>query len=266
MTIKLITVFLTSFLLFCKQRHEEPSVLHVGGGVDLGTVDFGYPVQKINVRVGNRQIECTSVSIAKNFLITAAHCVFDPNSQHIVNALAVDFHPCMAEVVNIFVHEKFDYSQVQKISVYDLALLEIRPALSAEDERLDRYPLQIKQIAVHAPSQGERLELIGFGKTAYGQRLGSMTPHLGINTIAKITDNFIQYQVPSSFKSIQPFKNLGSVNESFSLGGDSGGAVLVRGQLVGMIVGVRPANLEGIAINLNGSVAKNFLRKHIPLQ
>ncbi len=161
---------------------------------------------------------CTAEVLAPDIVLTAAHCVTKPANMRVhFNDSATP--PRLIEVADVRVHPAFhaDAIKTRERSV-DLALVRLKAPLPPEFK-----PLPLSETA--GIDIGAPLELAGYGLTKEGDARSSGTLMRADVTLRAPLSNLLLWMEGAGASS----KNTGACT------GDSGGAVLQSGTLVGVI-------------------------------
>ena len=194
-----------TILVFCLLSSAAPAI--VGGARKVGLASE--PIVMIIGARGNKGLLCTGTALARDLVLTSAHCVAASGSYRLLPSADATSMPIKA----IARHPRFDpHGYERGRATADLALLKLARPL----------PAHISPVAL-APegdmlTTGERLQIAGFGLTVPGKDFSTGVPHVATLVV---TGRPTAMQV----RLVDPVKR----GERFGLGGcvgDSGGPVL----------------------------------------
>jgi Trypsin len=195
--------FLLASVVLCVV-FQRPAAALVGGA-ELTQGDVAQNVVMIRSARGAR---CTGVVLARDIVLTAAHCTSDATELTVYRG--TDAGAESDKVIAVAAHPQYDAKGYAKSQVsVDLALLKLALPLS------DLGPVVIRE---RVPLPGERLLVAGFGDAAAGSSAG-----LGALQTATLT----AIGEPSSLqlRLADPASHGGAVAGLGSCRGDSGGPV-----------------------------------------
>lgn len=196
----------------CIPESELLAANIVGGQVVQQT---DYDAKLVLMVISDGQL-CTAAPIAKNMILTAAHCI----SKNRTNTFAAFYSSLSCEsgfnrnnnalaVKEVFIHEAFNSQASPDQMEGDLAILKL------ESNIPEGYPVYNLADPAQMPSDSE-LFIYGYGKT------GSQASGSGI--LRKISMNSDDYKVMLSQKKVR----LSQFNGAGICQGDSGGPSLVK--------------------------------------
>jgi secreted trypsin-like serine protease len=196
---------------------QRPSAALVGGA-QLAQGDVARNVVMIR---SARGAHCTGIVVARDIVLTAAHCTSDGTELTVYRTTDAGAESC--KVIAVAAHPQYDargYAKSQ--AAVDLALLKLALPLS------DPGPVVMRE---RVPLPGERFLVAGFGDAAAGSSAG-----LG----ALQTATLIAVGEPSSLqlRLADPASHGGAVAGLGSCQGDSGGPVFERSGGRFVLVGV----------------------------
>lgn len=274
-----------SFLIFIPLiAHSTEVANSLNGEIDCsiiinGTETTDYPAigkltRTINIdghtlRVGN----CTGTVVAPTKILTAAHCV-----KEYTDGGGFEWNGKSLSVKDVFVNP--EYVKVSKNKsgskfAYDLAIIEVNDVLADK-------PIMIDQ----GLKQGDDVELVGYGfnesifKPDNSQltQTGEGVKRKGFNTIDRMENGYATFDGRRENRNFFGFSkvlfdhiDLIDGSDASLAQGDSGGAALKNGKLVGVISGsysgVGLINADGTYQNfvtpLSSEKNRRFLSKHL---
>jgi Trypsin len=196
----------------------QPPAAALVGGAQLAQNDVAQNV----VMIGSaRGAHCTGVMLARDIVLTAAHCTSDTTELTVYRRTEAGAES--DKVIAVAAHPQYDSGGYAKSQVaVDLALLRLALPLS------DPGPVVMRE---RVPRPGERFVVAGFGDAAAGSSAGLGAPQTA--TLTAIGE-------PSTLqlRLADPASHGGTVAGLGSCKGDSGGPVFESGRGRLVLVGV----------------------------
>jgi secreted trypsin-like serine protease len=158
-----------SFALVCLVATALPAVALVGGAPASEGAGAGRHAVLI---VGSRGNSCTGAAIARDLVLTVAHCV-QPGADYKLVEFDASHRPTLRDVVSVTRHPQFDLpTLLAHRATADLALLKLAEPL----------PARIVAATLAAPGRvvavGEHLVVAGYGVTVRGDGRTGGTAHV----------------------------------------------------------------------------------------
>jgi secreted trypsin-like serine protease len=148
----------SNFLLALMLAWTDGAAAIVGGAANADPS----VAQHVALIVGSRGTSCTGVVIARNLVLTAAHCAL-PGADYKVVEFDATHHPTLRGVALVVVHPQFDLNTLlNHRATADVALLKTTALLPAA---FVPAPLAVQQKPV---AVGDRLLVVGYGVGVQG--------------------------------------------------------------------------------------------------
>lgn len=239
--ISLCSVFLLASLEGCHATTESTSSTKVINGKDASAE---YPaVVTYSVTLQSGQGDCTGTFVSDTVMITAGHCVADAASASDL------FIPATAiRAVDFRIQPSFASKDFGNSMPYDMAVIKFPPGTAPATMNL----------AKSAPKIGDPLTIVGFGQTDLQQNgAGAGTKRSGNNTVRRLEAGLIMFS--GTFASTNQEGKDGA-----SSYGDSGGPLLINGELTGTCSGEfdrSESDYTDTYVNVFSSTYQQFLRE-----
>ncbi len=266
-----LLAFSLSLIAACGPNPSQKSDLNITNGRIVLDSDYPEVVNLYRRVYQNGKVKggatCTGTWVAENTILTAAHCTGDGPSD--ANGLVENVEIVVFEITDHTTKPKATKGITRVVAAY-------RNKLWEKDKSFNRYDLAIlktQEIQANERPRGaiaissvpaklkDSVEIIGFGfnnMSNFGKS-GDDLKRVGRNVIDSVSDGF--YGLTGEVKDVAS----GATGEGSSAGqGDSGGPMLLNGQLVGVAsgggVGGIFARGQASYVNLSSPESQAFLK------
>jgi len=233
---------LASLFFACGEGYDEageytPGYDSTSQSIRFGAVDDAqaYPsVLKLRMQVGNDMFLCSGTVIEARTILTAAHCVDNVagasdvyvtrNDNSTLRATSMVLHPDYSADAP---HVRFIHGDAYRVSGPDLAILRFNSDLNAP----------VTPLATADPRAGRTLRIVGFGaneEMVTGVRRTGIVEYVGVTETYGEDRSTVHHEDGSYVVDPGP-------DNQVVCGGDSGGAILNSGQLLGVTSGATSA-------------------------
>ena len=244
----------------CGQRSMDRSgsSVKVTNGTEIGNEDFPGVVLLYDAKIGSI---CTGSFVTETVVLTAAHCTMGGEVDrfgevdHQLEIIEIDGNDkssarVVASSTRVVRNPLWDFAG-RNVNRYDLGLVFFEPGVAKDVVSLASEPAKV----------GDDFVIVGYGlnTSTANDPSSARIKRMGNNTVSQITDGFIQFDGKSKTTN-------GDGTDVAAGSGDSGGPLLIAGQLAGVTSGGGWGGFgrtRSLYIDLHSETSKEFLEKFI---